>query len=381
MRGAGDELSIRERIAFYRRRRELSQSVLAGLVGRSEDWLSKVERGERQVNRVDVLVELARQLRVTLNDLLGEPVLFEDGDSNDDVPAVRDALMSPHRLSLSLFPGKSLTESVSVDLAAKRTEAAWNQYQSGRIGHVISVLPRLLGQARLLEAQARNTSPEGRRSCAVSARIHHLAATTLSKLGEAELAWIAAERAMHAAEDSEDPLSRASAARAATHALLALGKFDEALHIGQAAARRQDGAVTEELLQQAETAAAGLGQDANHWQTGFGPTNVELHRLAAWLELGDPTRVVDSGRRVILRNLPVERQATHAIDMARSFSMLARDDEALGVLLKAEADAPELVRHSSTVREVVRTLYRRSRVSNGKSSPLMALAERCRAVR
>jgi hypothetical protein len=33
-----------------------------------------------------------------------------------------------------------------------------------------------------------------RRACAaVSARIHHLAATTLSKIGEADLAWIAAE--------------------------------------------------------------------------------------------------------------------------------------------------------------------------------------------
>lgn len=73
MRGGGDQLSIGERIAFYRRRRGLSQVVLAGLMGKSEDWVSKIERGERQVNRVEVLVELARQLRVTLNDLLGEP--------------------------------------------------------------------------------------------------------------------------------------------------------------------------------------------------------------------------------------------------------------------------------------------------------------------
>ena len=84
MRGAGEGLSIGERVAFYRRRRGLSQAVLAGLMGKSEDWVSKIERGERQVNRIDVLVELARQLRVTLNDLLGEPVLFEDEDDNDD---------------------------------------------------------------------------------------------------------------------------------------------------------------------------------------------------------------------------------------------------------------------------------------------------------
>ncbi|TDD82319.1 XRE family transcriptional regulator [Saccharopolyspora karakumensis] len=166
MRGAGHELSIGERIAFYRRRRGLSQSVLAGLLGRTEDWLSKVERGERQVNRIDVLVELARQLRGTLNDLLG-----------------------------------------------------------------------------------------------------------------------------------------------------------------------------------------------------------------------DPRSVVERGARVRSDSLPVERQVTHAIDMARSMSMVALDDEAVGLLLRAEAQAPYLVRHSSVVREVVRTVYRRSPVSSGRSSPLMALAERCRAVR
>lgn len=49
MRGAGDQLSIGERIAFYRRRRGLSQVVLANLVGRTEDWLSKIERGEREI--------------------------------------------------------------------------------------------------------------------------------------------------------------------------------------------------------------------------------------------------------------------------------------------------------------------------------------------
>ena len=103
MRGAGDQLSIGERIAFYRRRRGLSQAVLADLVDRSEDWLSKIERGEREIRRLDVLAEVAKALRVTLGDLLGEPVLMEDDDNHDDVPAIRDALMAPRRLSRTLF--------------------------------------------------------------------------------------------------------------------------------------------------------------------------------------------------------------------------------------------------------------------------------------
>ena len=43
MRGMTEKMTIGERIAFYRRRRGQSQLVLAGLVGRTEDWLSRVE--------------------------------------------------------------------------------------------------------------------------------------------------------------------------------------------------------------------------------------------------------------------------------------------------------------------------------------------------
>ncbi len=95
MRGLDDHLSIGERIAFYRERRGYTQPVLAGLVGHSTDWLSKIERGVRRPPRIDKLAELARVLRVPLGDLMGQPVLLEDGEKHmDDVPAVRDALMS-----------------------------------------------------------------------------------------------------------------------------------------------------------------------------------------------------------------------------------------------------------------------------------------------
>ncbi len=380
-------------------------------MGKSEDWISKIERGERQVNRLDVVVELARQLRVTLNDLLGEPVLFEDEDDNDDAPAVRDALMSPQRLSRTLFGGGLQPEYVDTEPVARVAEEAWNQYQHGKVGHVVSLLPGLLRSALQLEQGAAGRPACARRAFAVSARIHHLAATTLSKVGEADLSWIAAERAMQAADQSEDALVLASAARAGTHALLAVGRFDEALSLGEtaarwmtpqlregdpgalslygmlflrtavAAARRQDRRTATELLGQAGEAARRLGEDENYWQTGFGPANVELHRLSAALDLGDVAHVVERGRAVRPTHLPVERRVTHAIDVARALSMLARDDEATDMLLDAEEKSPQLVRHSSMVREVVRTMYRRSPVSNGRSSPLLGLAERCRAVR
>jgi transcriptional regulator with XRE-family HTH domain len=57
-------------------RRGLSQAALAGLAGRSESWLSQVERGLRQVDSHSVLVSLAEILRVDIGELTGD----EPGD-------------------------------------------------------------------------------------------------------------------------------------------------------------------------------------------------------------------------------------------------------------------------------------------------------------
>jgi transcriptional regulator with XRE-family HTH domain len=411
MRGAGDQLSIGERIAFYRRRRGLSQVVLANLVARTEDWLSKIERGEREIRRLDVLVDVAGALRVTLGDLLGEPVLLESEEEHDDVPAIRDALMAPRRLSRTLFSLSMPLEDIDPVPVARLAEGAWSSYQKGDLGQVVAALPGLIKTTQQMEAASVDDAAYRRSCAAVSARVHHLAATTLSKIGEADLAWIAAERAMQAADDADDPLVLASAARSGTHALLAVGRFEDALELGEvaarwlwprmeagdpaalslygmlylrtavAAARHQDRSTAQGLLAHASRAADQLGVDANYWQTGFGPSNVELHRLSAALDLGDITQVIDSAPRVHVEYLPVERQVTHLIDLARALSLVAKDDDALQTLLTAEQKSPGIVRHSVVVREVVRSMYRRAQATAGKkSSPLLALAERCRAV-
>ncbi|OKA06122.1 transcriptional regulator [Amycolatopsis regifaucium] len=390
----------------------MSQAVLADLVGRTEDWLSKIERGEREIRRLDVLADVARGLRVTLGDLLGEPVLMEDEDKNDDVPAIRDALMAPRRLSRTLFSSAMSPEYIDPAPVAQLVEGAWSSYQKGDLGRVVAALPGLIKTSQGMESASADDAAYRRACAAVSARVHHLAATTLSKIGEADLAWIAAERAMQAADEADDPLVLASAARSGTHALLAVGRFDDALELGDvaakwlvprmrvgdpaalslygmlylrtavAAARQQDRSTANELLSHAGRAADQLGVDANHWQTGFGPANVELHRLSAALDLGDISQVIESAPGISVDHLPVERQVTHLIDFARALSLVAKDDEALSALLTAEQKAPGIVRHSTAVREVVRSMYRRAPATAGKkSSPLLALAERCGAVR
>jgi transcriptional regulator with XRE-family HTH domain len=409
MRGAGDHLSVGERIAFYRRRRGLTQGVLANLVGRSEDWLSKIERGKRELHNLDLLVEVAKHLRVTVGDLLGQPVLMDDETDprGDDIPAVRDALMAPRRLSRVLY-GRSQTQQVKASSVRVLAEQGWADFQRGRLGKVVEALPGLIRSAQALE-DLDGSSGHGR--WAVSARIHHLAASALSKVGEADLAWLAAERAMHAADQADDPLVLASAARAGTHALLASGRYSDAMDLGltaakflsehmdeddpgalsllgmlylrtaAASARHDDRSTTTELLGLASAAADRLGEDANYWLTAFGPTNVEMHRIATALDLGDFAYVVEHAPRLSVDHMPLERSVYFNIHTASAQSRLARDDEALDVLLTAEAHAPQMVRHSTLVRETVRSMQRRAPVTGrSKSSPLLALAERCRAV-
>ncbi|WP_232433829.1 helix-turn-helix domain-containing protein [Salinispora arenicola] len=95
MRGTTTTLTIGERVAWYRRRRGLSQEVLAGLIGRTADRLAKVENNRIDLDRLSVIESLAEALDISLDDLLGEPSLLDwtTDSGTHTVPALRAALM------------------------------------------------------------------------------------------------------------------------------------------------------------------------------------------------------------------------------------------------------------------------------------------------
>jgi transcriptional regulator with XRE-family HTH domain len=72
-----DDMTIGQRVAFYRRRRGLSQEVLAGLVGKTAEWLRKVETNRAELDRLSVIRAVAKTLDVSLGDLIGEPGLLD----------------------------------------------------------------------------------------------------------------------------------------------------------------------------------------------------------------------------------------------------------------------------------------------------------------
>lgn len=407
MRGMTMKLTIGERVAWYRRRRGLSQEVLAGLVGRTADWLGKIENNRIELDRLSVIKALADRLDISLGDLLAEPSLVEwSADSGmETVPALRTALME-YRAITTL--GSRSQEASPPDLGELRQETAklWDAYQASRFAFVTGRLPGLLGRAQAAADELDGQDQDEARG--LLGLTYQLAATQLTKLGETDLAWIAADRGLSAVRPVGDPTITGSLFRSVSHALLSTGRYQDAVRLTTdaadyldehltgagpkllsvygtlllggsiAAARANDAGTARTFLAAADGAAARLGKDDNHLWTAFGPTNVAIHRVATAGELGNVQVAIDLGPRVNTTALPMERRVRHALEVSRAYSSWNRQDEALSVLLDAEQMAPEQVRHHYLGRQLVLTWVRHQR---GKpSSELVGLARRLRVL-
>ncbi|MFJ5560907.1 helix-turn-helix domain-containing protein [Streptomyces sp. NPDC093250] len=400
-------LTIGERVAWYRRRRGLSQEVLAGLVGRTVDWLSKAENNRIELDRLSVIKSLADALDVTLGDLLAEPTLLEwtPDSGTRTVPALRSALMNYRQLT-PLLGVTTEGEPTSLDELRNNVAEVWDAYQDSRYGFATRRLPLLLADA-LIAAQAYQDR-ERERAYELMAMTYQGAAMVLTKLGETDLAWIAADRGLAAAQQSGNVVVTGSLFRSVAHCLLSNGRFDAAVQLvgdageylrpglqdptpellsiygtlylagSMASARAEDRATTRAFLDEAELTSRRLGADANHVWTAFGPTNVAIHRVATAAELGDIQVAVDLGPQIDTARLPTERRTRHNLEVARALSAYNRMDDALAKILEAEQWAPEQVRSHYLARELVLTWVRGQR---GRPSRNLAdLADRLQIV-
>lgn len=69
---------------------------------------------------------------------------MEDEQERDDIPAVRDALMSPGRLSRVLYSPPAANAAPDLRQSAQLVEFLWSDYQSGQLGSVVANLPSLI---------------------------------------------------------------------------------------------------------------------------------------------------------------------------------------------------------------------------------------------
>ncbi len=397
-------MTIGERVAFYRRRRGQSQVVLAGLVGRTEDWLSRVENNKIELDRLSVIRSLAEALDVTLGDLVAEPTLLDWTQDSGvrTVPALR-AVLTDYRLTAVVGSDEAAAPPPSLDALQRTLSEVFDAYQASRYGYVTSRTPQLLTDA--LHASRSADAGETNRAQAVLALAYQAAVSVLTKLGESDLAWIASERGLHAAQSADNAVVLGSLFRSVAHAVHSTGRFAEGVklveaaadvlqpHIGGraedallsvygtlfltgsvAAARADDRQAATAFLAEAQDCASRLGRDGNAMWTAFGPTNVAIHRMTAAMELGDVQVAVDLAPRIDASGLPAERRVRHAIETARAYTARNRRDDALGVLLDAEQLAPEQVRHHAISRQLVLSWLRNSRGT--QSTALEQLAGR-----
>jgi tetratricopeptide (TPR) repeat protein len=267
-------------------------------------------------------------------------------------------------------------------------------------------LPGLLTLAHLAADAASDDDTVAAQS--VLALSYQAAAAILTKLGEGDLAWIAADRGLVAARRSDDPVIVGSLLPSVTHTLLATGRFKPAVQLTEeaaaylqpalgmaspeylsvygmlflagsmAASREDDRSASHAFLKEAEETAGRLGHDANHLWTAFGPTNVAIHRVATAMELGDYQAAIDLSARIDASAMPVERRVRHALDVAQAYTARRRTDRALEVLLSAERLAPEQVRYHAMSRQLVMQWLRQCRAK--PSRHLSDLARRLKLV-
>jgi transcriptional regulator with XRE-family HTH domain len=401
-----DYMSVGERIAIYRRRRGLSQLALANMIGRSEAWLSQVERGIRHVDRVSVLIRLAQVLKVTVEGLIGQPLSLapNGGIEFRAIPALRAAL-TDYEVIPATF-GIAMGDGPVRDLPSLRrnVDQANRLYQAAHYEEAGLLCSRLIGDAQ--RATRELTGDDRRGAFGVLAETYHVTAKTLTKVGETELAWIAAERSLPAAQSAEVPLLLAASAYHLGHVFLRASQVEQAAGVAMTAARalepglatalpehlsawgalhltaliavaRQDDRVAvRQLLGEAKATADRLGQDRNDFWTAFGPTNVALHEVSTAVELGDAGEVVRKGEVLDPSRFPpglLGRRAQVRIDLARGYTQQRKDAAAVNMLLDAERIAPEAVRYQVIVKEMLRELLRREhRASTPQLRPLAA---------
>jgi transcriptional regulator with XRE-family HTH domain len=327
------------------------------------------------------------------------------GELRTAVPAIRRALLHYDRIACGVADGDGLRGLGSLAQLRHAVNEACRLRQAARYSALGAVLPALLVEAQL--AAHRTADERQQTAFGLLAEANHVAGGFLKKAGAQDLAWVAVDRASHAAEAAELPLLKAASAYRLANLLLDIGHLRDARDIAAAAidvlesglgaaspehlsmwgalflksaaiaAHLGDQAGAWQHLGEARATARRLGRNRNDFWTAFGPTNVTIHEVSLAVELGDTGTAVHRAGAVDVAGFPpqlLERRSTLLIDSARAHAQRRQDVMAVGALLRAECIAPEEVRHNRQSRELLGELLGRER--RAATPELRALAAR-----
>lgn len=395
-----DDWSVGQRLAAHRKRRNLTQEQLAGLVGISLSLMKKIESGVRPVTKFSLLVRFAQALRIgDMRDLTGVPLpMVADGVHGH---AMADSV----RLAMTEYVPRS-DDVPSLGQLARDVDSTWSAWQESspwRYARVGQALPALIRDVR--GAVAAYEADDRHQALAETAKLYQLVRTWTKRVGEHELSWLAADRAMNAALEADDPDLVGSCAWNLAMILSAKGHTENAssvalvaiedmahliadandarlavwggLHLLAAteAARSDKAAEADRLLHEASPVADRLGE-TNHFRMVFGPTNVALHRLSTLVELGRTRDALDTAESISVNAVQaVERRITYYLDSARCYARLGNDLAAIHMLQRLHAESPEELYYNSMARETLRSLARNVKPSmRNEIDPLLKAA-------
>jgi transcriptional regulator with XRE-family HTH domain len=396
---SSDPRDAGQRIAAARRRRGMSQAVLAGLIGRSESWLSQVERGKRTVDSHAILTRLASLLHTDIGELAGTGSGEQATSSNPLVESIRRAMLGYDALDAVIATGGT-TPAASAAVLRTLATHAYRDYQATRYERAGRRLASLI---RDVEAATRISGHSAAMS-ETRALTYDATAALLARTGDKALAWIAADRALAAGEMSGSPLLIALSAYRLCYVLSGQGRAPEGIDVAMraagalerimhdpgddqlsifgglhlaaatAAAADYDRPTASACLRQAQRTASRLGRDANVMGTAFGPTNVALHTMSISVLLGDAEPAIRTGETIDPAALPAGltgRRTQIHLDLARAYAIRKHDAAAVNSLLAAEKLSPQLVRYNNRTRDLLAGLLRREhRPSTPQLRPL-----------
>ncbi|MGZ0150153.1 helix-turn-helix domain-containing protein [Kribbella sp. WER1] len=382
----GDSVEVGARIALLRKHKQLTQHGLASLANVSYSLLTKVESGSRPASE-GFLAACARALGVEVS------VLRDDAAPEVSRDRHLGQLLTHVRTQLDLYdldPDESITPR-PLEALREAVRGANIVGQAARYEALVPVLPGLYAE---LHAAANTwTGTQQADAWGLLAEAYRCAHTVGIAAGYPDLSLTALSRMDWAAQRSGDRAPALRAAREYLRVTAYLRKHDYEtcwslnnagrahlegtdartpgaliaggqLNLGAAvlSARSGDAAAVRDYLDEAERYAELTGEDLETFWFGFGPTNVEAHRVITMIELGDYSHAVHLGEFIQFpRGWLPTRIGHHHFDLARAYERLSAPEQALRHLQIARRVAPGQARRHPHVRGVVTDLLHSAR--------------------
>jgi hypothetical protein len=313
-------------------------------------------------------------------------VVLPGGTEREIVAAIRRVLLGYGPVSTA-----GTSSEPDVTMLGRRLHQAWRLRQGSHYLKLGKALPGLLTDAQVASHEL--AGDDQAIAFDLLAHSYNTASSVLRRLGDNDLAMIAADRAVQVARTVGEPLLLAASAYRLANVFLPTGRTVEAKEVALsaasslepeldtstahlatwggllltaavAAAQQGDGREAWELIGEAKAAARRLGTDYADLHTIFGPASLAIQGVQVAAELGDGREVLRRAQSVDPGGLPlylVERRTHFLIDVARGHAHRADDSAALATLLEAERLASEEVRYNPIASELVTVLLRRER--------------------